>query len=121
MATTLHLAPVDIADRTLITFPPEIDLSNAAVLLAEACALADERAGQLREFVLDLTRTGFLDSQGVRLLLDLRRHLHDRYGALLRVAALPVGPVRRVLTLSQVRRDVPMHDSVEDALRAGEL
>ncbi|GAA2314887.1 STAS domain-containing protein [Streptomyces kunmingensis] len=120
MATPLHLAPRDIADRTLITFPAEIDLSNAPVLLAEACALADERAGGRTEFILDLTRTAFLDSQGVRLLLELRRYLRQRHGALMRVAVPEEGPVRRVLTLAQTRRDVPVHNSVEEALRARE-
>ncbi|MEU6393281.1 STAS domain-containing protein [Streptomyces sp. NPDC046939] len=119
MATPLHLSPLDIAERTVITFPAEIDLGNAPVLLTEACTLADERAESSRAFVLDLTGTTFLDSQGVRLLLDLRRYLR-LYGASMRVAAPPDGAARRVLTLSQVRRDVPMHDSVEEALRACE-
>ncbi|WP_394432574.1 STAS domain-containing protein [Streptomyces sp. SGAir0957] len=119
MATPVHLAPVDIAERTVVTFPSEIDLGNAPTLLGEACTLADERAERSRAFILDLTRTTFLDSQGVRLLLDLRRYLR-LYGAAMRVAVPPDGAVRRVLTLSQVRRDVPMHDSVEEALRACE-
>ncbi|MET9493884.1 STAS domain-containing protein [Streptomyces sp. NPDC006552] len=120
MPAPVQLAPVDLADRTLLTFPAEIDLGNAPSLLAEACALADERADRCREFILDLTRTVFVDSQGVRLLSQLRRHLLDRHGARMRVAAPGAGPVRRVLTLAQTRRDIPVHDSVEEALRACE-
>ncbi|MEV1025448.1 STAS domain-containing protein [Streptomyces sp. NPDC050264] len=121
MPTPVHLAPVDIADCTLITFPREIDLSNAPVLLAEALAVADERGDRRREFILDLTGTEFLDSQGVRLLLELRRYLSVRYDAPMRMAVPEDGPVRRVLTLTQARRDVPMHDNLVEALQAREL
>ncbi|MFI7388297.1 STAS domain-containing protein [Streptomyces sp. NPDC049813] len=120
MPASVQLAPVDIADRTLLTFPAEIDLGNARFLLAEACALADERAGECRAFILDLTRTVFIDSQGVWLLCELRTYLLSRYGSLMRMVVPGDGLVRRVLTLAQTRRDVPLHDSVEDALRACE-
>ncbi|MEV3852951.1 STAS domain-containing protein [Streptomyces sp. NPDC050095] len=115
----LLLAPFDLADCTLFTFPAEIDLSNASDLLDEALALAADRAGRTRTFVLDLTRTRFLDSQGVRLLLELRRELRRRHDAEARVVALDDGPVHRVLALTQARRDIPVHDRLVDALEAG--
>ncbi len=118
--TPIHLASIDIAHHTLIAFPDEIDLSNAAPLLAEARAVADLHADGARDFIIDLTDTRFLDSQGVRLLLDLRRYLADRYGSSLRVSAPRTGVASRVLTLTQLRRDVPVHDNLLEALLARE-
>lgn len=64
--------------------------------------------------VLDFTHTSFMDSQGARLVEDVRRRLppHIR----LRVVAAPHGLPSRVLELTGVRRDVPVHDDLDGAL-----
>ncbi|MEV5012347.1 STAS domain-containing protein [Streptomyces sp. NPDC055692] len=64
--------------------------------------------------VLDLTRTRFMDSQGARLVEDVRHGLPP--GVLLRVVARPDGVPYRVLEVTGVRRDVPVHDDLSGAL-----
>ncbi|MFH8219279.1 STAS domain-containing protein [Streptomyces sp. NPDC018057] len=106
----------DVPGRgTLFVLPPEIDLSNAPALCAGVLAHAAARAARLRLLVLDLTQTEFMDSQGARLVLDVLHRLppHIR----LRVAAAPHGIPRRVLEVTGVRRDVPVYDDPEQALR----
>jgi hypothetical protein len=56
-----------------------------------------------------------MDSQGVRLVNDVRQRLHPR--ARVRVVARPGGVASRVLELTGLRRDVPVYDSVAEALR----
>lgn len=118
MPASAHLASLDIAHHTLLALPREVDLSNAAALLAEARAVADERAPDGRDFIVDLTGTEFLDSQGIRLLLELRAYLADRYDVPLRLTAPQDGPVSRLLDLTRLRRDVPVHDNLLEALLA---
>lgn len=102
----------DLPGRTLLTLPPEIDVSSAPLLHARIVSVAHVRRPRL--LVLDLTRTGFMDSQGARLIHDVRRQLRPRTEV--RVAARPQGLPSRVLTLTGVRRDVPVYDDPAEAL-----
>ncbi|MFJ4469769.1 STAS domain-containing protein [Streptomyces sp. NPDC089424] len=106
----------DLPGCTLLTLPTEIDLGNAAALYAATAAVADARAGELRLLVLDFTGTEFMDSQGARLVADVRHHLppHVR----LRVVAPPDRVPSRVLEVTGVRRDVPVHPDLSEALDA---
>ncbi|MEU6550766.1 STAS domain-containing protein [Streptomyces sp. NPDC046915] len=108
--------PRGLPGRTLITLPPEIDLSNADVLLDHVLSVSHSRADRLRVLVLDLTRTAFLDSQGARLIHDIRRRLPPHTEV--RVVAHPWELPGRVLELTGVRRDVPVYDDLVDALTA---
>lgn len=108
--------PDGLPGRTLITLPPEIDLSNADILLDHVLSVSHARAGRLRVLVLDLTRTVFLDSQGARLIHDVRCRLPPHTEV--RVAAHPGDLPGRVLQLTGVRRDVPVYDDLMDALTA---
>ena len=99
---------------TLLLLPPEIDLGNAAGLLRRVMSVVNIRAGRLRVLVLDLTSTHFMDSQGVRLVEEVRRRLQP--GVRLRVVALPDGAASRVLAVTGARRDVPVYDNLRDAL-----
>lgn len=108
--------PSGLPGRTLLTLPPEIDLDNADALLAHVLAVSHAREGRLRVLVLDLTHTVFMDSQGARLIHDVRRRLpeHTR----IRVVARPRELPGRVLELTGVRRDVPVYDDLAEALTA---
>ncbi|MGW7259824.1 STAS domain-containing protein [Streptomyces sp. NPDC054834] len=108
--------PRGLPGRTLITLPPEIDLSNADALLGHVLSVSHARADRLRVLVLDLTRTAFLDSQGARLIHDIRRRLRPHTEV--RVVAHPWELPGRVLELTGVRRDVPVYDDLMDALTA---
>ncbi|MEZ7007429.1 STAS domain-containing protein [Streptomyces sp. SCSIO 75703] len=101
----------------VLALPGEIDFCNAAGLLPLVLAAAETGTGPLRLLVLDLSGTRFMDSQGVRLLDDVRRRLGGR--ALLRVVAAPGSVPYRVLELSGLRRDVPVHGDLAEALAAG--
>jgi anti-anti-sigma factor len=101
---------------TLLALPPEIDDSNAAELFALISSVTRLRAPRLRVLILDLTTTHFMDSQGVRLVNDLRRQLQPR--ARVRVVATPDGVPSRVLQLTGLRRDVPVYDNLSEALSA---
>jgi anti-anti-sigma factor len=100
----------------LLALPPEIDDSNASELFALISSVARVRAPRLKVLILDLTETHFMDSQGVRLVNDLRHELTPR--AQVRVVAAPDGVASRVLQLTGLRRDVPVYDNLAEALAA---
>lgn len=108
--------PRDLPGCTLLPLPAEIDLCNALDLFFHTMNVVEDRAPRLRVLVLDLTRTHFIDSQGIRLVDDVRLRLWHR--AELRVAADPDGMVHRVLGLTGLRRDVPVYDNVAAAVRS---
>ncbi|MFE9055411.1 STAS domain-containing protein [Streptomyces mutabilis] len=109
--------PCDPPGYAVLALPREIDFCNAAGLLPLIMTAVDHHSGGLRFLVLDLTATRFMDSQGVRLLTEVRQRLHGR--ARLRVVAAPTGVPSRILELSGLRRDVPVYDSLAEALRPG--
>ncbi|MGC9500806.1 STAS domain-containing protein [Streptomyces sp. WG7] len=106
--------PCDPPGYAVLALPPEIDFCNATGLLPLIMAAVDHRSDGLRVLVLDLTATRFMDSQGVRLLDRVRRRLPTR--TRLRVVAAPKGVPSRILELSGLRRDVPVYDSLTEAL-----
>jgi anti-anti-sigma factor len=69
-----------------------------------------------RGLVVDLTGITYLDSRGVHLVLDLAERMRTTQQQL-RLVVPPSSVIRRVLLLTQVDRIVPMHDTLEDALR----
>ncbi|MFB7086152.1 STAS domain-containing protein [Streptomyces sp. NPDC056296] len=107
--------PCDPPGYAVLPLPPEIDFCNAEGLLPLIMTAVDHHSDGLRVLVLDLTATRFMDSQGVRLLdeVRLRTHRHTR----LRVVAAPKGVPSRVMELSGLRRDVPVYDNLAEALR----
>jgi stage II sporulation protein AA (anti-sigma F factor antagonist) len=109
--------PRDASEHALLRFPPEIDFSNAGDLLDTILSRARTGDGRRpRILVLDLTGTLFMDSQGVRLINDVRRRL--RPGTRVYVVARPDSVASRVLELTGLRRDVPVYDNLPEALAA---
>lgn len=108
--------PRDPPGCAVLAMPDEIDFCNAAGLLPLITAVVEQRRDTLRLLVLDLSTTRFMDSQGVRLLTAVRHGLPG--AARLRVVAVPRGLPSRVLELSGLRRDVPVHDDLAEALGA---
>lgn len=109
--------PHELSDRVLFPFPPEIDFSNADELLPLITSQARPRPDRRpRVVVLDLSSTLFMDSQGVRLINEVRRLLHPE--TLVYVVARPDGVASRVLELTGLRRDVPVYDNVPEAMAA---
>ncbi|MFD7712859.1 STAS domain-containing protein [Streptomyces sp. NPDC059786] len=110
--------PRDLPNCTLLALPPEIDISNAATVRAHTLGVLDLRRDRLSLLVLDLTGTRFMDSQGVRLINEVRAHLHPPPRTHLRVAAEPDGLVSRLLELTGLRRDIPVYDDLAEAIEA---
>ncbi|MBV2356875.1 STAS domain-containing protein [Streptomyces sp. J2-1] len=104
--------PSGLPGRTLLRLPAELDMGTAPELYDHILALA--LAQRPRLLVLDLTGTHFMDSQGAHLVEGISRAL--RPDTEVRVAALPDGLPGRVLTLTGVRRDVPLYDDAREAL-----
>jgi anti-anti-sigma factor len=105
----------DLSGCTVLALPAEIDFCNARELLPLVLSTVDAQDDRLRVLVLDLTATGFMDSQGVGLISRIHRHLRDR--AQVRLVATPQSVPSRVLELSGLRRDVPVFDNLTQALR----
>lgn len=106
-----QLARVDstvFEDRVLIVITGEIDLSNADELRAK---LSAETADQT-SVDMDLSRVEFMDSQGIRLLMELNQTL-DSSGGQLRVAAPKDSIVGEILQLTQTNSVVTVVDSFD--------
>lgn len=109
-------APCEPPGCAVLRLPPEIDYCNAMGLLPLILAATTPRGASLRLLVLDLTGTVFMDSQGVRLIDEVRHRLPRRVR--LRLVAIPDEVPSRVLELTGLRRDVPVHDNLAEALGA---
>ncbi|MFF8031289.1 MULTISPECIES: STAS domain-containing protein [unclassified Streptomyces] len=109
--------PRALSERLVLPFPTEIDFSNADGMLPLIMSKARPRPGRRPGIViLDLTPTRFMDSQGVRLINDVRRRLHRRTRVY--VVARPDSMASRVLELTGLRRDVPVYDNLPEAMAA---
>ncbi|GAA3500154.1 STAS domain-containing protein [Streptomyces prasinosporus] len=105
------------SERVLFPLPAEIDFSTTAGLLPQIVSRARPRpGGPPRTLVLDLTSTRFMDSQGVRLINEVRLLLCP--GTRVHVVARADGMASRVLELTGLRRDVPVYDNLPEAMAA---
>ncbi|MGW5132286.1 STAS domain-containing protein [Streptomyces sp. NPDC004135] len=116
-AVTFFTNPTELRDlpgRVHLTMPAEIDYCTAPELLPHVMSEAEARGDRLDVLILDLRATSFMDSQGVRLINDIREGL--RPGARVRLVARPDGIASRVLEITGMRRDVPVYDNLPEAL-----
>jgi anti-anti-sigma factor len=94
----------------------EVDASNAEEIGGEIAGLISTAPTGL---LLDLSRTRYLDSAGVRMLLDLAEKLRQRRQGLSLVVPERT-PVRRLLTVAGIHQLMPVVQSREEILgRAG--
>ena len=90
----------------------EIDLSNAAAVTEQ---LVEAMPNSATALVLEMSRTTYLDSSGVRLIFELAQRLSNRRQKL-KLVVPDDANIRRVLVLTEVERVVPMSSSVEAAV-----
>ena len=90
----------------------EIDLSNAAAVTEQ---LVEAMPNSATALVLEMSRTSYLDSSGVRLIFELAQRLSNRRQKL-KLVVPDDANIRRVLVLTEVERVVPMSNSVEAAV-----
>lgn len=114
MRPLARLAVERRGDVTVAALEGEIDASNAQEVAAELRAVVDNRDEGL---VVDLTRTGYLDSAGINLLFALGDDLRARQMRLL-LAVAPGSSIARMLAITSLDRTHPTYATVEEALQA---
>lgn len=92
----------------------ELDASNVDQVLDRVVGNCSHEAPGM---VLDLSRTTYLDSAGVRILFELARRLRTRRQEL-RISVPATGIVRRVLVLTALGDVIPLDEDVPAAVRA---
>ncbi|MCZ4120951.1 anti-sigma factor antagonist [Streptomyces sp. H39-S7] len=99
-------------ERAVVSIRGELDYDAAAELQRQ---LSDQMALGYRHLMLDLSQMPFMDSSGLRVVLELIRDIGQAGGRVLLVAPAPA--VRRLLELTGVSLMNPLYDTIEDALR----
>lgn len=89
----------------------EVDVSNVAFIEQEL----ETASGRDRLFVVDLSRTEYFDSAGIRMLFTLAARLKNRRQDL-RVIVPRGAIVRRVLEITDFVRAVPVFETRDEAL-----
>ncbi|WP_433546765.1 STAS domain-containing protein [Streptomyces sp. CA-294286] len=119
----LHDAPHRTRRCLLLTMPGEIDLANYEELYGEMRAAVDALHARIDTLVLDFTGTAFMDSRGARLVSATREHA-VRSGVAVRLAAGGTpetgGAAYRVITLTGIRRDLPVYGTVLEAVEGAD-
>lgn len=100
-------------DVAIVTVRGDLDLALCLRLAPELNAVLRSPA---RAVVIDLEAVSLVDSSGMGLLLNAFRRL-DRVGRRLAIAC-PAGPARRPFELTGLDRQLPMHDTRQEALAA---
>jgi anti-anti-sigma factor len=90
----------------------ELDLANVGEVGANLLAAVPNTSSAL---IVDLSATTYLDSAGIKLLVDLNQRLRVRQQAL-RVVVPPTAIIRRVLELARLDKAVPIDESLDEAL-----
>lgn len=95
----------------VLTVLGEVDIATVPQLSERIAELS--QSGYL---VLDLTETDFMDSSGLRLLLETRERFDDE-GRAFRLA-ISGGPIARLLDVTGLLTHLEVHDTVEEAISA---
>jgi anti-anti-sigma factor len=99
-------------DRLVAALVGDIDIACSADVEA---GLAAELERDFRLVVLDLSRTTYLDSSGIRMIFSLARSLQAE-GRELRIVVSDEAIVRRVVILSRLDAAVPIFPTLDAAL-----
>lgn len=89
----------------------EIDFATASSMQAKVTA-ARERE-QSSRLIMDLSRVTFMDSSGLRSILQLQRECSDADGGL--VLCGPTAEVRKILTLTGLDQHLQIAETLEQA------
>lgn len=101
-----------INDVPVVGAPAEIDVTTADQLCA---VLLEAASGGHATVVVDMTRTQFCDSAGLRVLVRVHKRILEEGGEL-RLVMPADGAVFRVFTLTGLYRFIPRFDNVREAL-----
>ncbi len=100
-------------DIAIITVYGELDFARCVKLAPE---LNTALSSPARALVIDLEAVSLVDSSGLALLLNAFRRL-DHTGRRLAIAC-PLGSPRRAFELTTLDRQLPVHETLHDALAA---
>ena len=96
----------------VVTFPEEVDLTNSAAATAGVFDALQSHA----LVIVDMSRTTFCDSSGMRVLLVARNHAGVS-GSVLRIVITPGSAVARSLAVLGMSSLLPIYDSLHDAMQ----
>jgi anti-sigma B factor antagonist len=104
--------PVDLVRGVpVVTAPEEIDATNAHRF---QMTLVKAAAGRPPALVVDMTRTRFCDSAGLRVLVNAHKQALAAGGAVL--LAVPCAAVLRVLAITGIDQMMPLFASLDEAV-----
>jgi anti-sigma B factor antagonist len=95
----------------VVTVPEEVDITNVPGLQV---ALLEAAADGSPALVVDMTRTRFCDSAGLRILVDAHKRAVAEGGVV--VLAVPAAAVLRVLEITGIDQVIPHFASLEEAV-----
>ena len=95
----------------VVTAPEEIDITNTPEL---GSALLEAAAHGHGTLVVDMTRTRFCDSAGLRVLVDAHKQALAEGRAVL--LAVPAAAVLRVLEITGIDQAIPHFASLDEAV-----
>ena len=101
MSTPLHTTFNLTGPVALVAFEGEVDIATAVSVSAQLHALLEAGA---REVLVDLSKTRFIDSAGIGVLVDAAYAAHERGGRLYVFRAAP--QPRRAIELARMPRKV---------------
>jgi anti-anti-sigma factor len=99
------------ADPLLATVAGDVDIATAAALADAVLSALDESPDS--GVVLDFTNVGFMDSSGLRAVLDISRRLEPGPTGL--VLLSPNRPVRKLLSLAGLDEHMPIATTLAEA------
>jgi anti-anti-sigma factor len=98
----------------VLTCTGEIALGKGEEALVDECQQILDVGRRL--LVLDLSPLSYVDSAGVGAIVRCSKRAADR-GAVIRLVAAATGPVRKILTVTQLDRAFDVYGTVDDAAR----
>ena len=114
---TGQLATLAVSERDgvpVVSVAGEVDLTNVSEIGERIARAVPNSALGL---VVDLSRTSFLDSAGLRLFFQLARRL-DGHGQQLRIAVPADAVIRKALTVAEIPRVATLHTEAGEAVAA---
>lgn len=109
----VETTPIGDARAILIAVDGELDLSTCEQLKPAA----DEAVFGRRPLILDLSRCTFIDSSGLRLVLQIANGLAEGEGAGLSMAIVAgKSGTRKMFSLTAIDQKVPLFDNRDEAL-----
>jgi anti-sigma B factor antagonist len=104
----LSVSEARVGHRLVLAAAGEIDVASADELRDALAAAVSSGAA---EIWLDLTAIEFMDSTGITAIVEARSVIAPRRFALI----CPDGPVRRVIEISGIDREIAIHATRADA------